>query len=132
MVNDWDYNKTWYHGSPLRLTVLSCGSTITQERNLARIFSHKPTLVSQDIDEYGQPIIKHTGVQAGFLYRIAEPIQSVDVYPHPETTMGVGQEWLTTRSMRVELIEPTSVAGNELLTAEEIAALCTKIAQSTS
>jgi hypothetical protein len=41
-----DPAQIWYHGSPLELTTLHEGSTITQKRELARIFSHKPTRVS--------------------------------------------------------------------------------------
>jgi len=42
MENDVDYSKPWYHGSPLKLDVLRAGSTMTQWRDLARVFSHKP------------------------------------------------------------------------------------------
>ena len=38
----------WFHGSPLRLETLTTGSTITPLRDLARVFSHKPALVSLD------------------------------------------------------------------------------------
>jgi hypothetical protein len=37
---EWDYNKAWYHGSPLELKILRKGSTITQDRELAMAFSH--------------------------------------------------------------------------------------------
>jgi len=115
--------KPWYHGSPFVLTSLLTGSTITQDRDLARIFSHKPALVSQDTDDEGKRILKHTGNQPGFLYRIAEAVKPDDVYPHPQTTMGPGQEWLTTRPLRVELLCSTQVVTEELLTASEIEAL---------
>ena len=36
----------WYHGSPLVLEVLATDSTITRNRDLARVFSHRPTIVS--------------------------------------------------------------------------------------
>ena len=113
----------WYHGSPFALTSLLTGSTITQDRDLARIFSHKPALVSQDTDDEGKRILKHTGNQPGFLYRIAETVEASDIYPHPQTTMGPGQEWLTTRPLRVELLCSTQVVTEELLTASEIEAL---------
>ena len=32
----------WYHGSPMLLSELRAGSTITQWRALAEAFSHKP------------------------------------------------------------------------------------------
>ena len=126
----WDASKTWYHGSPLHLTSLRPGSTITQDRELARVFSHKPPLVVQDIDDAGNRRIKHTGTQPGLLYRIAEEIRPGDVYPHPETTMAPGQEWLTTRELRVQLIGPTHLVPEELLTAAEIEELQHKIAES--
>lgn len=120
---DWDDHKVWYHGSPLRLSILRPGSTITQDRDLARIFSHKPTLVSQDVDDDGQPILKHTGTQSGYLYQITEALQPDDVYPHPETTLGPGQEWLTQRELCMKLLEPTQIREHEILTEAEIAEL---------
>ena len=57
---------TWFHGSPLALTVLRKGSTITQDRRLAEVFSHKPAFVSVDDDG----TIKHDGtLQAFALFR---------------------------------------------------------------
>ena len=123
---EWDYTQPWYHGSPLQLTVLLPGSTITQERDLARIFSHKPTIVSQDVNDRGERTIKHAGQAPGFLYRVAETVNPVDVLPHPQTTMGPGQEWLTNRVLRVELIEPTRIIDDEILSNEEIATLRAK------
>ncbi len=122
----WDYTQPWYHGSPLQLTVLLPGSTITQDRDLARIFSHKPSIVSQDFNDQGERTIKHTGQVPGFLYRIAETVTAADVLPHPQTTMGSGQEWLTNRALRVEQIEQTQIVENEKLSDEEIAALRAK------
>lgn len=116
-------NTPWYHGSPLPLTELRAGSTITQNRDLARVFSHKPAIVSQDVDEHGARTIKHTGRRPGFLYRIAEELHDGDVVPHPATTMEPGQEWLTTRALRLELIATTEPRPEELLSDEEVAAL---------
>ena len=87
-MKDWNYNRTWYHGSPFELTTLREGSTITQDRNLARVFSHKPTLVS--VSDDGK--IQHSGTVSGFLYLIAEDIQPDDVYPHPTSSMEAGKE----------------------------------------
>ncbi|MCE7988006.1 MAG: hypothetical protein DYG89_43125 [Caldilinea sp. CFX5] len=123
---EWDYARPWYHGSPLELTVLLPGSTITQDRDLARVFSHKPTIVAQDVNDQGERVIKHTGQAPGFLYRIAETVNPADVLPHPQTTMGPGQEWLINRALPVALIEPTQVITNEKLSDEEIAALRAK------
>jgi hypothetical protein len=120
---DWDYNKPWYHGSPLHLSILQVDSTITQDRELARVFSHKPTLVSQDVDEQGVRVLKHTGQLPGFLYRVVEEVQPSDVYPHPHSTMEASQEWLITRPLQVELVGPTQVIAHEILTQRELDAM---------
>jgi hypothetical protein len=126
---DFDYTMPWYHGSPLELTNLRTGSTITQDRDLARVYSHKPKLVSQDANEQGERQIKHEGRQPGLLYRIDEPILPGDIYPHPQSKIGPGQEWLTTRPLRLALIEPTLPQEDELLNATEIEALWARLAE---
>ena len=114
-----DYAESWYHGSPLELTVLRVGSTITQKRDLARVFSHKPPIVS--IEDDGS--LKHNGTQPGYLYVIDEVVQPGDVTPHPRTTMGPGDEWLTERELRVRLIGPTELRPEEMFTEAEMAVL---------
>lgn len=109
----------WYHGSPVQLTVLRAGSTITQKRELARIFSHKPPIVV--IDDDGS--IRHNGTQPGYLYVIAEDVLPGDVTPHPRTTMGPGDEWLITRELRVTLVGTTQPRPEESLSEADIAAL---------
>ena len=47
-----DFAKPWYHGSPLQLEVLSAGSSVAQLINLARVFSHKPRLLSFNNETY--------------------------------------------------------------------------------
>ena len=106
----------WYHGSPLELKVLRKGSTITQKRDLARIFSHKPQIVS--INDNGS--ILHNGVQPGFLYEITETVTSGDVLPHPRTTMQPGYEWIITRPLKVSLLCKTTLRSEEQLTEEHI------------
>ena len=122
-MKDWDYTRPWWHGSPKLLTKLWTGSTITQDRRLAEVFSHKPTLTSIE-DELGR--IRHNGTEDGYLYRIDELLSAVDVYPHPETTMGWGLEWLTRRPIRVKLIGPVAVAEDEFLSEADIADLWQK------
>lgn len=112
---DWDHSKPWYHGSPLRLKVLRKGSTITQDRDLARIFSHKPTIVS--VSDRG---MEHDGSIPGFLYQIVEEIREGDIYPHPRSSMEEGKEWLAARELRVELIGLTQVAEEEKLSDKEL------------
>ena len=118
-MESWDYAQPWYHGSPLELRVLREGSTITQDRHLATVFSHKPTVVSMEDD--GR--LRHNGTQPGFLYRIAEPVTAEDVIPHPRTTMKPGDEWLTSRPLRLALIGTTAPLAEERLMDEDIAAL---------
>jgi hypothetical protein len=120
---EWDASKPWYHGSPAVLLELRPGSTITQDRDLARIFSHKPPLVSQAIANDGQLIIKHSGILSGFLYQVVELVEETDVVPVPNSTMGAGQEWHTTRPLRVQCIATTRVEPHEQLTEAEIAEL---------
>ena len=115
----WNYSRTWYHGSPFRLTTIREGSTIIQDRDLARVFSHKPTFVS--VSDDGK--IKHSGTMPGFLYFVSEDNHPDDVVPHPTSSMVVGKEWLTTRALRVQLIESTRIRGDERLTEEQIVKL---------
>ena len=109
----------WYHGSPLRLEVLRAGSTITPMRDLARVFSHKPPVVSLD-DGQTPILLRHNGTQNGWLYRVLA-VREEDVYPHPRTTMPPGLEWLTRIDLRLELIGPTGLVPEEHLSDEEIA-----------
>lgn len=122
-MTKWKNIKPWYHGSPFRLTTIRKGSTITQDRDLARIFSHKPKRVS--ISDDGK--IKHDGTTPGFLYCIAKKIQPGDVVPHPRSSMKEGKEWLTNRTLRVMLLGPTRVTESERLTAEEIIRLTAQV-----
>jgi len=121
-----DASEAWYHGTPLRLTAIRKGSTITQNRDLARVFSHRPTLVSIS-DDAGIDRIRHDGTVPGFLYRIAEDLRPGDVYPHPHSSMGPGKEWLTSRELRVILVGPTEIVEQERLTQKEIEALRTML-----
>lgn len=123
------FPKTWYHGSPLKLSKLRSGSTVSPNRDLARIFSHKPSLVVQDYDTQGRMWIKHSGTQPGWLYRIAEPLQPEDLVPHPRSSMEAGQEWLTCREVALELLEATELVAEELLSAAEIADLQARLQQ---
>ncbi len=114
-----DNDQTWYHGSPLELTAIRAGSTITHDRDLARVFSHNPPIVSMEDDG----AIRHTGTLPGYLYRIAEPVGAEDVYAHSNSSMPPGAEWLTRRELRVALIGPTEVREKERLTEQDVAEL---------
>lgn len=119
MVNPERHKGIWYHGSPYELTELAAGSTITPDRDLARAFSHKPTLVC--IDDDGA--IRHNGTRTGILYQVDEPLAPGDVYPHPRTTMPEGLEWLTVRPLRLRRLGRARIKREERITEEEIRAL---------
>lgn len=116
---DWDNRRPWYHGSQQALAILRAGSSITQIVDLARAFSHRPTLLSWSDDG----TIKHDGTALGYLYRVSEEVRPDDVYPHPHPINADRWEWLTRRELRVQLIERTIVREEERLTDAEIASL---------
>jgi hypothetical protein len=122
---NFDPALPWYHGSPFELTTVCEGSTITQKLELARIFSHEPTLVSISDDAQ----IKHNGATKGYLYAIAEGIGPGDVIPHPRTAMAPGDEWLTTRDLRVQLLGPTEPVPEEQLTDVELTVLQQRLSE---
>ncbi len=111
MKTDFVAENPWYHGSPLELNELQVGSTITQEADLARVFSHRPTTVS--VEDDGR--IKHNGRAKGFLYRISESVHAEDILLVPRSTMERGKEWRITRPLRVTLIRATKVRPEERL-----------------
>jgi hypothetical protein len=121
-LSGWDFARTWYQGSPFVLKTLLASSTITQDRDLARVFSHKPQLVVQDFNEQGRCLLKHNGTLPGYLYEVIG-VDASNVYPHPQTTMEAGQEWLTRCDFALRLIEPTKTNEFEILTPAEIASL---------
>ena len=41
-MQDFDYALTWYHGSQQKLITLRIGSSITQNRNVAKGFLPQP------------------------------------------------------------------------------------------
>ena len=92
--------KVWYHGSPLALTVLKKGSSITKNKNLAIAFSHKPTLLSVDLNGN----IEHNGELSGYLYTIDEGLSSQDIYVHEACQNNDNWEWITTRDLKLKLV----------------------------
>ena len=94
-------NGVWYHGSDKIFSMLGEGSSITQWRELAEAFSHKPSSLSYEDD--GR--IAHNGEKKGYLYVIDEPIEmGKDVYPHPGSTMDENAEFLTKRPLKVKRV----------------------------
>ncbi|WP_339302912.1 hypothetical protein [Paenibacillus sp. FSL R5-0519] len=122
-MKEWDYSKPWFHGSPMLLDELLVGSRITQDRELARIFSHKPSIVG--FDENGTRL--HNGKLYGYIYILDEEITSEDVYPHPATTMNLGEEWLIKRGLKVRKIDETETRAEEQLSEEEEVDLLDKL-----
>lgn len=91
----------WYHGSNRIFSDLKEGSTVTQWKELAETFSHRPTQLSYDDDG----VIEHNGIEKGYLYVLDEPISvGVDIYKHPRTSMDENAEFLTKRAIKVKLI----------------------------
>ena len=111
-MQDCDYTLTWYHGSQQELTTLRVGSSITQNRNVAKAFSHRPALLTQS--EGGT--VKHDGATPGYLYTVADEIGPDDVRPHPHPVNATRWEWLTNRELKLELIKQTIVTDKERLT----------------
>ena len=118
-MSDCDYSLAWYHGSQQELTKLRVGSSITQNRNVAKAFSHRPSLVS--FSDGGN--VKHNGVTPGYLYAVSDDIGPDDVHPHPHPANATRWEWLTKRALKLEFIERTTAMDSERLTDEEIAAI---------
>ena len=114
---DTDYNGPWYHGSDQMLTTLRIGSSITQQRSIAKAFSHQPSLLLQ----FNRGRIRHNGETPGYLYTVAEEVGPDDVRPHPHPVNADRWEWLTERELELELVGKTVATAAERLTDEEIA-----------
>ena len=106
----------WFHGSPLKLSMLKAGSTITQWKSLAKAFSHKPICLIIDDNK----TIKHNGKLEGFLYIINEELREDDIIKHPNSSMDDGLEWITQRDLRIILIEEIINIEEPYLSDEEI------------
>lgn len=101
----------WYHGSNKIFGFLNKGSTITQWKELAEAFSHKPSMLVVDDDNR----IYHNGNDYGYLYIIDEPVEiGKDIYAHPRTTMDKGLEFLTKRKLKVKMIAEVGLPDEEL------------------
>lgn len=118
-MTDWNYNLPWYHGSQRELTTLRVGSSITQDHDIARVFSHRPSI--HTLEEDGTR--KHNGTTFGYLHIVDEPITAADVEPHPHPINESKWEWLVKREVKVRLVEQPALREEELLTEEDIAAL---------
>lgn len=113
----WDYAAPWYHGSPEKLTVLRKGSWVTQFKELAKAFSHKPSRISSR-DDFGT--VSHDGQCRGFLYEVAEAVSPSDVSYLGNTAQ---THWRTERDLPVRLVAELPVDDPPQLTSAEVAAL---------
>lgn len=94
-------NGMWYHGSNRRFLKLRKNSTITQWKELAEAFSHKPSML--EYDDSG--ILRHNGNKKGYLYVIDEPAEiGKDIQQHPRTILDENAEFLTNRRLKVKLV----------------------------
>lgn len=117
-MSDGSNDSIWYHGSDQELTILRTNSSVTQNRNLARAFSHQPTLLSRSGNS-----VRHNGTKPGFLYVVDEDLGTNDLIPHPHPSNVGNWEWLITREIRVRLIEKTVPLESECFTDEEVSAI---------
>ncbi len=122
-MGEYDYCAPWYHGSPEELTVLRRGSWVTQFKEMAKAFSHKPTLISSEGSEFGGDC-KHNGQQPGFLYAVSEPLTPSDVSYLGDTAQS---HWRTQRDLQIRLVAELPIDDPPQLGAEEIAALRRKM-----
>lgn len=96
-----DADGVWYHGSNKEFSELNENSTVTQWKELAEAFSHRPSRLSYD----DNGVISHNGTEKGYLYIIDEPVVvGEDVYQHPRTVMDENAEFLTKRPLKVKMI----------------------------
>ena len=103
----------WFHGSPLRLSKLRAGSCVTPYKEIARAFSHKPSLlsISDDCSE-----VKHDGDKPGFLYVVAETTGPADITLLEGTRR---THWQTNRDLRIRLIQSVPVSDPKRITEQE-------------
>ncbi len=92
----------WWHGSPVRLTTLRAGSTVTPIRPLAEAFSHKPGRLCLSDDG----AIEQDGASPGYLYLVDVP-DALLLTPHPASTMPDGYEFLTGCDLPLRLVAET-------------------------
>ena len=119
-----DDGNPWYHGSQQRLTRLRAGSSITQNRDVAKAFSHRPSHVTMSQSgEDKEWSVLHDGATPGYLYAVSEGVRSGDVRPHPHPANASRWEWLTNRDLKLQFIEETSLMDGERLTDEGIAGM---------
>lgn len=121
-----DYSAPWYHGSPEKLNVLQKDSWVTQFKELAKAFSHKPSLISFGDDSQ---TVKHNGQQPGFLYIVSEAVGPDDVSYLRDTAQ---THWQTQRDLQVDLVAELPVDDPPQLGEEAISAMRKEIPEGTT
>ena len=108
-----DIKRTeWFHGSPERIQILRMGSWVSPYKEVAKAFSHKPTIISSNND---YSLVKHNGKLLGYLYLISEIIEDDDL----EELSGTDKtHWKTIRDLKVELITEVPILKEELVPIE--------------
>ncbi len=102
-MEKWDYNAPWYHGSPEQLTVLRKSSWVTPFKELAKAFSHRPSLISFGGDHQS---VKHHGQEPGFLYQVSEVVGPDDLCDLPHTSQ---THWQAQRDLHVQRVAELSI-----------------------
>jgi len=121
-----DYTAPWYHGSPEKLSVLRKGSWVTQSKELAKAFSHKPSLISFGDDSQ---TVKHNGQQSGFLFIVSETVGPDDVSYLRDTAQ---THWQIQHDFQVRLVAILPVDDPPQLGEEAITAMRKDIPEGTT
>ncbi len=99
---------------------------MTRHKNLAKAFSHKPSLISLGGDCVN---IKHNGRVNGFLYLVSEQVGPDDVIYLRDTAQ---THWQTLRDLRVQLLAELPPHDPPRLGEAEIAELRKDIPEGTT
>lgn len=90
---------------------------MTQFKELAKAFSHKPSLISFGDDHQ---TVKHDGQEPGFLYALFGPVSADTVSYLPHTAL---THWQTQCDMCVRLLSELPIDDPPQLSAEEVAVM---------
>ena len=106
--------------------MLRKGSWVTQFKELAKAFSHRPSLISFGDDSQ---TVKHNGQQPGFLYIVSEEVGPDDVSYLRDTAQ---THWQTQYDLQVSLVAELPVDDPPQLSQEAITAMRQEIPEGTT
>ena len=106
--------------------MLRKGSWVTQFKELAKAFSHKPSLISFGEDSQ---TVTHNGQQPGFLYIVSETVGPDEVSYLRDTAQ---THWQTQRDLPVRLVAELPVDDPPQLSEEAITEMRKKIPEGTT